>query len=146
MYDKSKENKKHICQYIEEFPTCMPFLLHCGSDSSHSFSPFPPLFNMRIKKLRIPVTTYCSISLNSHCCLFQQVATMTHASRKVLFSLFFMNSLLIHPVCTNLRHPIRNPKMNSWLLRKQVGGYQKQKPEESSLRKETYIMLLRHIF
>lgn len=126
MYDKGKEKK---CTFVN---TNLFFALILVPSMQVSF---PPLLNMRIKKLKIPLTTSCSISLSCRC---QQVQHHDTCSQESLASLFFFNSLLIHPLGTNLCHPIWNPKMNSWLLH---GGYQKQKAEECSVRKETDIIV-----
>lgn len=123
---KAKKKNAHLS--IQIFSSPWFWFLPCQSL-------FPPLLNMRIKKLKIPLTTYCSISLSCRC---QQVQHHDTCFQESLASLFFFNSLLIHPLGTNLCHPIWNPKMNSWLLH---GGYQKQKAEECSVRKETDIIV-----
>lgn len=99
---------------------------------------FPPLLNMKIKKPRIPLTTYCSISLSYQ---FQQAQYHDTCFQESLSSLFFFNSLLIHLPSTNLCHPIWNPKMNSWWL-------SEAKSRRVLCKKGNwyYIMVLCHVF
>ena len=117
---------------------------------SMQVSPFPTLLNMRIKKLRAPLTTCCSLSLNSQCCPFQRVQYHDTCFQESLAFLIFHEFTLHSPVSTSLCRLIQNPRMDSWLLRKQVAGYQKQKtgllPKKGSLHYVVMTCFLNHAF
>lgn len=110
-----KATKKNAHLLIQRGISC--FYSFLALVSFLQVSPFSALFNRRINNLllhfiRQPLLTISTGSI-----------PWSTLHRKVLLSIFFINSLLIHTVSTNLCHPIWNPRVKSWLLRKQPGGY-----------------------
>lgn len=83
---------KKICMFVDTKRNFLLLLLSCFTVALVPLlqvSPFPTLFNMRIKKHRIHLTTCCSISLNSCCWPFQRVQYHDpHFQKSLAFRIF----------------------------------------------------------